>query len=83
MTSFVLLAVGALATFSSLNTARSIIWPKGGQEASGVATLVKVRLISFGLVMGVAYRSCWGGSTHWASWCRGGGLIKIKRARAN
>ncbi|SAL88469.1 putative ribonuclease BN [Caballeronia arvi] len=53
--SFVLLAVGASATFSSLNTALSIIWPKRGKEASGVATLVKVRLISFGLVMGVAF----------------------------
>ncbi|WP_250504458.1 MULTISPECIES: YihY/virulence factor BrkB family protein [unclassified Caballeronia] len=53
--SFVLLAVGASATFSSLNTALSIIWPKSGREKSGVATLVKVRLISFGLVMGVAF----------------------------
>ncbi|CAL8480565.1 YihY/virulence factor BrkB family protein [Caballeronia sp. S22] len=53
--SFVVLAVGASATFSSLNTALSIIWPKSGREKSGVATLVKVRLISFGLVMGVAF----------------------------
>jgi membrane protein len=53
--SFVLLAVGASATFSSLNTALSIIWPKSDERASGVATLVRVRLISFGLVMGVAF----------------------------
>ena len=53
--SFVLLAVGASATFSSLNTALSIIWPAEKKEKSGVATLVKVRLISFGLVMGVAF----------------------------
>jgi membrane protein len=53
--SFVLLAVGASATFSSLNTALSIIWPKGAKKESGVAMLVKVRLISFGLVMGVAF----------------------------
>lgn len=53
--SFVLLAVGASATFSSLNTALSIIWPAEGKPKSGVATMVKVRLISFGLVMGVAF----------------------------
>ncbi|MDR5763423.1 YihY/virulence factor BrkB family protein [Caballeronia sp. LZ035] len=53
--SFVLLAVGASATFSSLNAALSVIWPKGGEPQSGVATLVKMRLISFGLVMGVAF----------------------------
>ncbi|WP_404980236.1 MULTISPECIES: YihY/virulence factor BrkB family protein [unclassified Caballeronia] len=53
--SFVLLAVGASATFSSLNTALSIIWPADNKEKSGVATMVKVRLISFGLVMGVAF----------------------------
>ncbi|AET94868.1 ribonuclease BN (plasmid) [Burkholderia sp. YI23] len=53
--SFVVLAVGASATFSSLNTALSIIWPTPNARKSGVATLVKVRLISFGLVMGVAF----------------------------
>ncbi|SAL88372.1 putative ribonuclease BN [Caballeronia arvi] len=55
VTSFVLLAVGASATFSSLNTALSVIWPKDADQKSGVATLVKVRLISFSLVMGVAF----------------------------
>ncbi|CAL8481549.1 YihY/virulence factor BrkB family protein [Caballeronia sp. S22] len=53
--SFALLAVGASATFSSLNTALSIIWPSEDKSKSGVTTLVKVRLISFGLVMGVAF----------------------------
>jgi membrane protein len=53
--SFALLAVGASATFSSLNTALSIIWPSEEKLKSGVTTLVKVRLISFGLVMGVAF----------------------------
>jgi len=53
--SFVLLAIGASATFSSLNTALSVVWPAEDKPKSGVATLVKVRLISFGLVMGVAF----------------------------
>lgn len=33
----------------------SVIWPKDDKKASSVAMLVKVRLISFGLVMGVAF----------------------------
>jgi membrane protein len=53
--SFALLAVGASATFSSLNTALSIIWPATGLRTSTVVALVKVRLISFGLVLGVAF----------------------------
>ncbi|MDR5777248.1 YihY/virulence factor BrkB family protein [Caballeronia sp. LZ002] len=53
--SFALLAVGASATFSSLNTALSIIWPAKERPKSGVTALVKIRLISFGLVMGVAF----------------------------
>jgi membrane protein len=53
--SFALLAIGASATFSSLNTALSIIWPSTGTRASTVVALVKVRLISFGLVLGVAF----------------------------
>jgi membrane protein len=53
--SFALLAIGASATFSSLNTALSVIWPAEKKPKSGVTTLVKVRLISFGLVMGVAF----------------------------
>ncbi|WP_409014302.1 YihY/virulence factor BrkB family protein [Caballeronia sp. LZ002] len=55
LVSFALLAVGASATFSSLNSALSIIWPAKERPKSGVTTLLKVRLISFGLVMGVAF----------------------------
>ncbi|CAG4897864.1 YihY/virulence factor BrkB family protein [Paraburkholderia saeva] len=53
--SFVLLAVGASATFSSLNSALNIVWPATGPRASTVIALVRVRLISFGLVLGVAF----------------------------
>lgn len=53
--SFVLLAVGASATFASLNTALNIVWPMSGDQRSGVMAIVHVRLISFGLVLGVAF----------------------------
>jgi membrane protein len=54
--SFVALALGASATFSSLNTALSVVWPAdSSQRVSTVLALVKVRLISFGLVLGVAF----------------------------
>ncbi|BAN25790.1 YihY/virulence factor BrkB family protein [Caballeronia insecticola] len=53
--SFVLLAIGASATFSSLNTALSIVWPLTGEQRSSVMAMVRVRLISFGLVLGVAF----------------------------
>jgi membrane protein len=53
--SFVLLAVGASATFSSLNTALNMIWPATGKPKSSVVTMVRVRLISLGLVLGVAF----------------------------
>jgi membrane protein len=53
--SFVLLAVGASATFSSLNTALNLVWPLSGDQKSSVLALVRVRLISFGLVLGVAF----------------------------
>lgn len=54
--SFAALAIGASATFSSLNTALSVIWPADSSErVSTVLALVKVRLISFGLVLGVAF----------------------------
>ncbi|AME26366.1 YihY/virulence factor BrkB family protein [Burkholderia sp. PAMC 26561] len=53
--SFVLLAVGASATFSSLNTALNLVWPLAGEQRSSVFALVRVRLISFGLVLGVAF----------------------------
>ena len=53
--SFALLAIGASATFSSLNTALNIVWPLTGPRSSSVIALVRVRLISFGLVLGVAF----------------------------
>ncbi|ACC73629.1 YihY/virulence factor BrkB family protein [Paraburkholderia phymatum] len=53
--SFVLLAIGASATFASLNSALNIVWPSVAPRASSVIALVRVRLISFGLVLGVAF----------------------------
>ncbi|CAM2188241.1 membrane protein [Paraburkholderia sacchari] len=54
MISFAILAVGASATFASLNSALNIVWPPTGPHTSSVLALVRVRLISFGLVLGVA-----------------------------
>ncbi len=54
--SFIALTLGASATFASLNSALSIIWPQADERRfSSVVALVKVRLISFGLVLGVAF----------------------------
>ncbi|KVU85917.1 ribonuclease [Burkholderia ubonensis] len=53
--SFGALALGASATFSSLSSALSVIWPATGSRWSSVLGLVRVRLISFGLVLGVAF----------------------------
>jgi membrane protein len=54
--SIVLLIVGASATFSSLNTALDVVLPMPESGArSGVVQLVRTRLISFGLVLGVAF----------------------------
>ncbi|MBN3761725.1 YihY/virulence factor BrkB family protein [Burkholderia sp. Ac-20365] len=53
--SFVLLSIGASATFSSLNSALNIVWPSVAPRTSSVMALVRVRLISFGLVLGVAF----------------------------
>ncbi|RAR59235.1 membrane protein [Paraburkholderia unamae] len=53
--SLALLVIGASATFSSLNTALNIVWPPDGQRPSSVFALVRVRLISFSLVLGVAF----------------------------
>jgi membrane protein len=57
LVSFAALALGASATFASLNNALSIIWPhpEGNRRFASVVALVKVRLISFGLVLGVAF----------------------------
>ena len=48
--------VGASATFSSLNSALGLVWPvqSSGTKAS-LLSLVRVRLISFGLVIGVGF----------------------------
>ncbi|ASW01514.1 YihY/virulence factor BrkB family protein [Paraburkholderia aromaticivorans] len=53
--SFSMLAIGASATFSSLNSALNVVWPYSGPRSSSVIALVRVRLISFGLVLGVAF----------------------------
>ncbi|MGU7781172.1 YihY/virulence factor BrkB family protein [Burkholderia sp. PU8-34] len=53
--SFAALAIGASATFASLNTALSVIWPTTENRWSSVLGLVRVRLVSFGLVLGVAF----------------------------
>lgn len=54
--SIVLLVVGASATFSSLNTALDVVLPMPKRESrSGVVQMVRTRLISFGLVLGVAF----------------------------
>lgn len=50
-----MLAVGASATFSSMHSALNIVWPPEVQRASSVLALVRVRLISFSLVLGVAF----------------------------
>jgi membrane protein len=53
--SFSMLAIGASATFSSLNSALNLVWPYTGPRSSSMIALVRVRLISFGLVLGVAF----------------------------
>lgn len=56
MMSIALLIVGASATFSSLNTALDVVFPALPREKrSGIALMVRVRLVSFGLVLGVAF----------------------------
>ena len=48
--------IGASATFSSLNHALNTIWPvPGGNIRASLFGLVRVRLISFGLVVGVGF----------------------------
>ncbi|MCY0387489.1 YihY/virulence factor BrkB family protein [Robbsia sp. Bb-Pol-6] len=56
VTSLALLFIGASATFSSLNTALDVVFPALPKEKrSGIALMVRVRLVSFGLVLGVAF----------------------------
>jgi membrane protein len=54
--SLALLAVGASATFTSLNTALDVVFeaePKSG--VAGLALLLRARLLSFALVMGLGF----------------------------
>jgi membrane protein len=54
--SVVLLLVGASATFSSLNTALDIVFKVESRKGiSGLALLLRARLVSFGLVMGFGF----------------------------
>nr|WP_246257850.1 YihY/virulence factor BrkB family protein [Pararobbsia alpina] len=54
--SLVLLVVGASATFSSLNTALDTVFKvKSPKGISGLALLLRARVISFGLVMGFGF----------------------------
>jgi membrane protein len=54
--SVVLLLIGASATFSSLNTALDIVFKVESRKGiSGLALLLRARLVSFGLVMGFGF----------------------------
>jgi membrane protein len=54
--SVVLLLVGASATFSSLNTALDIVFPPESKESrTGLTLLVRARVISLGMVLGVGF----------------------------
>jgi membrane protein len=54
--SVVLLAIGASATFSSLNTALDVVFnAKSPTGIAGFALLLRARLMSFGLVMGLGF----------------------------
>lgn len=54
--SVALLAVGASATFSSLNTALDIVFDAPSSKGlAGVALLLRARLVSLGLILGLAF----------------------------
>jgi membrane protein len=54
--SVVLLAIGASATFSSLNTALDVVFDAESPTGmAGFALLLRARLMSFGLVMGLGF----------------------------
>jgi membrane protein len=54
--SLLLVAVGASATFSSLNTALDVVFAAESRRGiAGLAVLLRARLVSFGLVMGLAF----------------------------
>lgn len=50
-----MLVIGASATFSSLHAALNVVWPPDGTRTSSVLALMRVRLVSFSLVLGVAF----------------------------
>jgi len=50
-----ILVIGASATFSSLHSALNVVWPPDGTRSPSVMTVVRVRLVSFSLVLGVAF----------------------------
>ena len=55
--SLIAVLVGASATFSSLNTALNLIWPIEAhlKPTQSIMSMFKLRLISFGLVVGVGF----------------------------
>jgi membrane protein len=54
--SVVLLAIGASATFGSLNAALDVVFgAESSKGIAGLALLLRARLISFGLVMGLGF----------------------------
>ncbi|WP_444544284.1 YhjD/YihY/BrkB family envelope integrity protein [Paraburkholderia adhaesiva] len=50
-----ILVVGASATFSSLHSALNVVWPPDRTRTSSVLSLMRARLVSFSLVLGVAF----------------------------
>jgi membrane protein len=50
-----MLVIGASATFSSLHAALNVVWPPDRTRAPSVLALMRVRLVSFSLVLGVAF----------------------------
>ncbi|WP_232509289.1 MULTISPECIES: YihY/virulence factor BrkB family protein [Mycetohabitans] len=56
MVSILGIVIGASATFSTLNSALNAIWPVPEPDTrASLLSVVRVRLISFGLVLGVAF----------------------------
>ncbi|MCI0152295.1 YihY/virulence factor BrkB family protein [Paraburkholderia sediminicola] len=54
--SIALLAIGASATFSSLNTALNVVFRAGSPKGiAGLALLLRTRLVSFGIVLGLGF----------------------------
>lgn len=51
----VLLVVGATSVFGELQNALDRIWHASARESSGLFGLIRARLVSFGMIMGVAF----------------------------